>query len=145
VLGAILEKVAAPLTKADLDLIAREFASRLPQECRTILSRRHSPAPIHAQQKTHPAETGPALKNLDEAGYGRFLIELALLDATYSTYSRDGAERLEAVAKRYRVNIPKITELVGAEFAARRKKRDERKQSRANRKTTSPKAVPKRQ
>ena len=142
VLSAVLERVSAPLSKADLDLVAREFANRLPQEYRTILSQRHSTTPINAkQQKSQPAESGAALKNLDEAGYNRLLIELSLLDAAYSSYSRDGAERLEAVAKRYRVNVLKIAESIAAEFAARRKKRDERRKARGNRKLSSEAAV----
>jgi hypothetical protein len=75
------------------------------------------------------AEDGNAFKNLDETGFSRFLVELALLDAAHSTYARDGAERLETVAKRYRVNTAKIAESVAMEFAARRKKRGERRKS----------------
>ena len=62
----------------------------------------------------------------------RLLIEMSLLDATYNSYSRDGAQRLDAVAKRYRVNVQKIAESVVAEFAARRKKRQEREKARTN-------------
>jgi ParB family transcriptional regulator, chromosome partitioning protein len=145
VLSAILDKVAAPLTKADLELVAREFANRLPQEYRTILSQRYSPTPINTKVKSHAEEAGTSLRNLDEAGYSRLLIELSLLEATYNSYSRDGAGRLETVAKRYRVNIPNIAEFVAADFAARRKKSDERKEARAKGKNSSPKIASKRQ
>jgi hypothetical protein len=84
------------------------------------------------QRRPRPVEIGSALKNLDEAGYSRLLIEMSLLDATYNSYSRDGAQLLDGVAKRYRVNIQKITESVAAEFAARRKKRQEREKARTN-------------
>ncbi len=146
VLQAILDKVTVPLTKADFELIAREYANRLPHEYRTILSQRHSPTPITAgkQQKPQSAEIDGTLKNLDETGYSRLLVEMSLLEAAYSAYSRDGAERLDAVAKRYRVNVPKITESVKAEFAARRKKRDERLKAHRNAKFSPSKAVRKR-
>jgi hypothetical protein len=36
------------------------------------------------------------------------------------------------VAKRYRVNVQKIAESVAAEFAARRKKRNDRQKARTN-------------
>jgi hypothetical protein len=73
------------------------------------------------------------------------LIEMSLLEATYNSYSRDGADRLDAVAKRYRVNVQKIAESVSAEFAARRKKRNERQKARANGKLDpAPKASHKR-
>ena len=130
ILDAILEKIATPLGRADLELIGREFLNRVPQEYRTVLAQRHSPAAAKGKSSKQPIEIGSALKNLDEAGYCPLLIEISLLDAVYA-YSRDGAERLGGVAKRYRVNIQKITESVAAEFAARRKKRDERQRARA--------------
>jgi ParB family chromosome partitioning protein len=130
VLAAILDKVTAPLSKADLDLVIREYVNRLPQEHRTILTQRHSPSPANGKQPKPSAEIGSTLKNLDEAGYSRLLIEISLLDATYNAYSRDGSERLEAVAKRYRVNVGKIADSVATEFAARSKKREEQKVSR---------------
>jgi ParB family chromosome partitioning protein len=141
VLKSILEKVDSPLTKPDLELLTREFANRIPQEYRKILSQRHSPTPMNAKQKNKPAEIAATSKNLDEAGYSRLLMELALVDATYNSYSRDGAERLEAVAKRYRVNVSKIAESVAAEFAARGKKRDERKKAVVTRSPASTKTA----
>lgn len=138
VLKAVLDKITVPLTKSDLEMVAREFANRLPHEYRTILSQRYSATPIDAKKKMQPAQNSAALKQLDEAGYSRLLIELSLLDATYNSYSRDGAERLEAVAKRYRVNVPKIVESVVAEFTARRQKR---KKARANAARNSPKVT----
>ena len=130
VLNAILQKVTTPLTKADLDLLSREFINRLPQEYKTILTQRHIAAPPSGKQQKPPAEIG--LKDLDEPGYNRLLIEIALLDAAYNSHSRDGAERLETVAKRYRVNVAKIADSVAAEFTVRRKKRDERRKSERN-------------
>lgn len=130
VLNAVLQKVTNPLSKADLDVVAREYINRLPQEYKTILAQRHSPAPTNGKQQKPPAEIG--LKNLDDAGYSRLLIELSLLEAAYNSYSRDGAERLETVAKRYRVSVPKIAESVAAEFTARRKKREERRKNGRN-------------
>jgi hypothetical protein len=98
-----------------------------PAGIQAILSQRHSPIPINGKEGKGEAEIGNTLKNLDEAGYSRLLVELSLLDAAHNGYARDAAERLEAVAKRYRVNAQRIAESVAAEFAARRKKRDERK------------------
>jgi hypothetical protein len=57
---------------------------------------------------------------------------MSLLDATYNSNLRDGAERLDGAAKRSRVNVHKIAESVAAEFAARRKKRNERQKACAN-------------
>jgi hypothetical protein len=84
--------------------------------------------PSHGKDQK-PAEIIGTLKNLDETGYTRLLIEISLFDAAYNSYSRDGAERLEAVAKRYRVNVQKIADSVAAEFTARRKKREQRRKA----------------
>jgi hypothetical protein len=129
VLSAILAKVSAPLGKVDLELVAREFLNRLPNEYRAVLNQRHAPAATKGKPPKPVAEDGNAFKNLDETGFSRLLVEMALLDAAHSAYARDGVERLETVAKRYRVNTAKITESVAAEFAARRKKREERRKS----------------
>ena len=91
-LKAILDKVAALLAKLDLEMVAQEFANRLPQEYRTILSQRHSPTPMNAKQNKQPVENGAPLKHFYEAGYSRLLVELSLLDATCNCYSRDRAE-----------------------------------------------------
>ena len=135
VLAAILEKVTAPLAKADLDRICREFLNRLPHEHRTLLAARHSPSPANGKQTKPAVEISGALQNLDEAGYSRLLIEISLLDAAHSASSRDGGERLESAAKRYRVNVQKIADTVAAEFAARRKKRDERRRAKESRRS----------
>jgi ParB family chromosome partitioning protein len=129
VLSAILAKVSAPLSKADLEMVAREFINRLPNEYRAVLNQRHLPAATNGKPTKPSSDDGTAFKNLDEAGFSRLLIEIALLDAAHSTYTREGAERLEAVAKRYRVHVAKIGESVAAEFAARRKKREERRKA----------------
>ena len=100
---AVLQKVTAPLSKADLELVARDFVNRLPQEYRTILSQRHSPVPAKCKRSKPGVEIDSTLKNLDEAGYSRLLIEMSLLDAAHNAYAREGGERLEAVAKRYRI------------------------------------------
>ena len=125
VLATILEKVAAPLGKTDLELVTREFANRLPQECRTLLSQRHSPMPPNSKP-SKTVEIGGALKNLDESGYSRLLIEMSLLDAAYNVYSREGGQQLETEAKRHHVNVERIRASIAAEFAAKRKKRDQR-------------------
>jgi hypothetical protein len=127
VLSAIVDKVSAPLTKPDLELVVREFINRLPQEHRALLSERHSPVVAKGKQPKPTAEISSALKNLDEAGYSRLLIEISLLDAACNAHSRDGAERIEAVAKCYRVNLQKISEAVAREFAARRQKSEHRR------------------
>jgi ParB family transcriptional regulator, chromosome partitioning protein len=133
VLAAILEKVSAPLTKADLELVAREFANRLPQDFRAILIERHSTASANTKQPKKTADQGTTFNDLDEAGYSRLLVEMSLLDATHNPFLKDGADRLGAVAKRYRVNAQKIAESVASEFALRSKRKAERQKAATNR------------
>lgn len=135
VLSAILDKVAAPITKADLEFVVREYASSLSQEHRNILAQRHLHTPAKGKDQKS-IEIASTLKNLDETGYTRLLIEISLLDAAYNSYAQDSAERLETVAKRYRVNIQKIKDSVAAEFTARRKKREQRQKTGAHSTTT---------
>jgi hypothetical protein len=145
VLAAILGKVTVPLTRVDLDLVAQEFLHHLPQQYKTMLTQRHMTAQAKTKEQPKPAaDNSNALHNLDDAGYSRVLIEMALLDATYNSYTRDGADRLEAAAKRYRVNVPKIAESVAGEFAARRKKRDERRKTASAKSGSPPKRARKR-
>jgi hypothetical protein len=131
ILTAILGRVPAPLTSADLDPDSREFVNRLPQEYRTIPNQRAAETPKGERPKSS-AEINTTRKNLDEVGYSRLLVEISLLDAAHNPFSRGGATRLETVAKRYRVNVEKIAESVGAEFAPKRKKRLERQETKGN-------------
>ena len=65
------------------------------------------------------------------------LLGMSLLDATFNTYSLQGASQLNAVAKRYRVNTERLRESVTAEFADRRKKLEQRRKERAAKKQAS--------
>jgi ParB family chromosome partitioning protein len=132
-LAAILERISAPLVKADLELIAREFANRLPQEHRTLLSQRHSPTAINKKQSKQGIEIDGTLKNLDELGFSRLLIEMSLLDAAYNVYSRDDGQQVESIAKRHRVNVEKIRSTFAAEFAAKRKMKGQRSKTKPGR------------
>lgn len=146
VLAAAIEKVNVPLSKADLELIARAFMERLSQDERMVLAERRSGPATTGKQPPAAAEMSGAFKRCDETGYSRLLIEMALLECAHNPYLRDGAARLEAAAKRYRVNVEKITASVAAEFAARRKKREKdqknRKAARTRRGRPRKKSVP---
>ena len=85
ILTAILGRVSAPLTSADLDLITCQFGNRLPQEYRTILGRRHAEAP-KSQRPKSSAEINTTRKNLDEVGYSWLLMEISLLDAAHNPF-----------------------------------------------------------
>lgn len=132
-LSAILEKATAPLGKSDIAMVADEFIRRLPQEDRIRLSQRHTPETAKGKKLPAPVEPKTLTKDLDETGYSRLLIELALLESATNPYSRDGMARLKSIAKRYRINADKIAESVAAEFETRRKQRLEKRGPKAKR------------
>jgi ParB family chromosome partitioning protein len=132
ILAAILQKVSSP-SKPDLELIANEFFGNLSQEYRTMIFQQ-----LKLEGRDKPSTTEPVLifeskvHTFDETALSRLLIEMALLDATYNTFSAKGAERLEAVAKRYRIGTDKIRDAVHAEFADKRKKQEQRRKNRGS-------------
>lgn len=126
ILAAILQKVSTP-TKPDLELIANEFFGRLPNEYRTVISQQLKLESKQPSPKEPSLLFESKLRTFDEAALSRLLIGMALLDATYNTFSTKGGERLEAVAKRYRIGTEKIREAVHAEIAEKRKKQAQRR------------------
>ncbi len=137
IFSAILQKVSA-LTKSDLELIANGFFGHLSQEYRMMIFLQ-----LKLESKDQPSPKEPLtvfeskVRTMDETALTRVLMGMALLDATYNTFSAKGAEKLEAVAKRYRIGADKIRDAVHAEFADQRKKQEQRKKDRSSRKQTT--------
>jgi ParB family chromosome partitioning protein len=127
VLAAVLAKISAPLSKPDLILIATALLERLIPEYAHSLAIRHKLVASEDQaiSANDTRLIKEHLKTLDETGLSRFLIETSLIDSATNPYVED--ELLDAAAKRYRVNVDRIAESVAAEFAAKQKKREERK------------------
>ena len=128
ILSAILQKVSEP-TKADLELIAREFFGNLSHEYRAVVAEEMKPVGKGKQPSQKDADSAfeAKLRGTDQAGLSRLLLGMALLDATFNTFSSQGAERLEAVAKRYRVNTKTLRQAVHGELAEKRKKQEQRR------------------
>ena len=101
ILCAILQKVSEP-TKADMELIAREFFGNLSHEYRAVVA--EEMRPVGKGKQSSQADAASAfeakLRGSDQAGLNPLLLGMALLDATFNTISSQGAERLEAVAQR---------------------------------------------
>jgi ParB family chromosome partitioning protein len=127
VLAAVLAKVPAPLSKPDLILIASALLQRLLPEYAHSLAIRHKlvASEDYGRSGNDTRLLEDYLKGLDENALCRFLIEIALFESATNPYAAH--EPLEAAAKRYRVNMEKVAESVTAEFAAKQKKREERK------------------
>jgi len=125
ILTAIIDKAGAPLKKGDLETIATAFLEYLPGDCRTALAQRHR---LETGKPSASKDARSLLASkvfaLDELGLCRLLLEASILGGAANGYSR--GERLEATAKRYRIDSGKIRASVRADFEAKRKQQAER-------------------
>ena len=121
VLAKVLERVSAPLKKADLLTLAQYTIASLSYNQVPALAKRHrvdTAKTTKSPQEVLMKKAG----TYDEAELSRLLLELSLLD---SAYQRGAASEdlLMDAAKRYRVDVEKIEKAVAAEFAARKDKK----------------------
>jgi ParB family chromosome partitioning protein len=119
-LAAVLERVSAPLKKADLLTVVHHVIGQLPYNQVPTLAKRHK-VEEGKSTKTPQELLAKRVSAYDEAALCRILLEISLLD---SAYMRSGAsdDLLNDAAKRYRVDIEKLEKAVVAEFAAKRSK-----------------------
>src|ERR1039458_3429201 len=119
-LAAVLERVSAPLKKADLLTVVHHVIGQLPYNQVPTLAKRHK-VEEGKSTKTPQELLAKRVSTYDEAALCRILLEISLLD---SAYMRSGAsdDLLNDAAKRYRVDVEKLEKAVVAEFAAKRSK-----------------------
>ena len=119
-LAAVLERVTAPLKKADLLTVVHHVIGQLPYNQVPTLAKRHK-VEEGKSTKTPQELLAKRVSTYDEAALCRILLEISLLD---SAYMRSGAcdELLTDAAKRYRVDFEKLEKAVVTEFAAKRSK-----------------------
>ena len=122
VLATILQRVSAPLKKADLLTVAEYLIGHLSYSQVPALAKRHK---IEAKKDSVSAQEllAKQVSKHDEAELCKLLLEITLLDSAYhrSTTSRDDV--LMDAAKRYRVDTEKVQKAVAKEFAAKREKK----------------------
>jgi ParB family chromosome partitioning protein len=121
VLAKVLERVSAPLKKADLLTLARYTIVSLSYNQVPALAKRHKIETV----KTSKSPQEVLMKKIsayDEAGLARLLLEISLLDSAYQR-GNISEDLLMDAAKRYRVDVEKIEKAVAAEFAAKKGKK----------------------
>ena len=125
VLAAILERVAAPLKKADLLMIARQLIRQMPYDLVSTVAKRHK---VHADKNGKgPQELlAKRIVAYDEDLLCRMLLELTLLESAYLRAGTSDDVLMDA-AKRYRVDAEKLEKAVAAEFAAKHRKQPKAK------------------
>jgi hypothetical protein len=131
VLAMILQRVSAPLKKADLLTVGHYLIEHLPHSQVPILAKRHK-VETEKTSKTPHELLAKRVGTYDEAALCGILLEISLLD---SAYQRSGTsdDHLTDAAKRYRVDVEKVQKAVTAEFAAKK----ERNKAKAKGKTVA--------
>jgi ParB family chromosome partitioning protein len=134
VLATILQRVSAPLKKADLLAVADYLIGHLSYSQVPALAKRHK---VEAKKDSPSAQEllAKQVGTYDESELCKLLLEITLLDSAYqrSTASRDDV--LLDAAKRYRVDAEKLQKAVAKEFAAKQDKKTKGKATLRDRKT----------
>src|ERR1700691_203697 len=122
VLATILQRVSAPLKKADLLAVAHYLIGHLSYSQVPALAKRHK---VEAKKDSATAQEllAKQVDTYDEADLCKLLLEISLLDSAYqrSTASRDNV--LMDAAKFFRVDAEMLQKAVAKEFAAQRDKK----------------------
>jgi len=109
ILATILQRVSAPLKKADLLTVAHHLIGHLSYSQVPTLAKRHK---VEAKKDSTSAQEllAKQVDTYDETELCKLLLEISLLDSAYqrSTASRDDV--LMDAAKHYRVDAGKLTE-----------------------------------
>jgi ParB family chromosome partitioning protein len=119
VLATILQRVSAPLRKADLLAVAHYLIGRLSYSQVPALAKRHK---VEATKDSESAQELLAKKvsTYDEAEVCKLVLEISLLDSAYQRSTASRGDILIDAAKRYRVDAEKLQKAVAKEFAAKR-------------------------
>jgi hypothetical protein len=123
ILSAILERMSAPLKKADLLAIAETLIRYIPHNQAMLLAKRHR---IEDKQESYSVQErlGNQVNRWEEAALCRFLLEASLLHAAYHVpHGKEEADVLMRTATRYHIDAAKLHKKVAAEFAAKREKK----------------------
>jgi ParB family chromosome partitioning protein len=136
-LAEILKRIAAPLGRIDLALVASGLLSKVEPMRKEVLARRHKLIEKTSDKVTYPQvqqAMSKLLRQADEAALSKLLIEVTLLEVVDQT-SQGDADVLTAMAKRLRVDVVKVRKAVEEEFAAKRAKQEDKQNSAAKKST----------
>jgi ParB family chromosome partitioning protein len=122
VLATILQRVSAPLKKADLLAVAHYLIGHLSYSQVPALAKRHK---IGAKRDSTSAQEllAKQVGRYDESELCKLLLEMSLLDSAYQRSATRRDDILMDTAKRYRVDAEKLQKAVAEELAAKRHKK----------------------
>src|SRR5579864_2561890 len=122
ILATTLERVSAPLKKADLLAVAQYLIAHLPYNQTPQLAKRNK---VEVEKDGSPEQQlMKRISTYDEGALGRLLLEVSLLDSAYQRFGRNEEDALASAAKRYRVDTEKLAKAVAQEFAAKHNKQE---------------------
>jgi ParB family chromosome partitioning protein len=121
ILATILQRVSAPLKKADLLAVAHYLIGHLSYSQVPALAKRHK---VEAKKDSVSAQELLAkhVGTYDEAELCKLLLEISLLDSAYQRSATTRDDVLMDTAKRYRVDAERLQKVVSQEFVAKREK-----------------------
>ncbi|MGC2363785.1 MAG: hypothetical protein WA555_02100 [Candidatus Sulfotelmatobacter sp.] len=122
ILATILQRISAPLKKADLLTVAEYLIGHLSYSQVPALAKRHK---VEAKKDSATAHEllAKQVSKYDESELCKLLLEISLLDSAYQRSSASRNDVLMGAAKRYRVDAEKLQTAVAKEFAAKRDKK----------------------
>jgi hypothetical protein len=122
VLATILQRVSAPLKKADVLAVAHHLICHLSYSQVPALAKRHK---VETKKDSASAQEllAKQVGAYDEAELCKLLLEISLLDSAYQRSTTSRNDVLMDAAKRYRVDAEKVQKAVAKEFAAKRDKK----------------------
>lgn len=118
ILATVLQRVSAPLKKADLQVIAEYLVAHLSYNQVPALAKRHK---LEVKKDSDSAQEllAKQVGTYDEAALCKLLLEISLLDSAYQRFTPNSDDVLMSAAKRYRVDAEKLQKTVAEEFAAK--------------------------
>ncbi|MBV8630460.1 MAG: ParB/RepB/Spo0J family partition protein [Silvibacterium sp.] len=137
ILAEVLKKVDAPLGRADLVLVANAMLNKMEPLRRDAVAKRHKMVDGNGNEVTFAqVQKGlqRLLRQLDESGLSKLMVEIVLLGSAESGPSDEG-DVLAVAAKRHGVDAVKMRTAVEAEFAAKRKRAEDKGKQPASKNT----------
>lgn len=125
VFAQVLQKVPAPLAKAELELIAMRLLDKLDYQRRVLIAKRHKLISGKNAENDHNEMVSgfkKMFRESDDKGVCRLLLECLLIDSAYHVPT-GGDDLLLSTAKRYRIDTEKVTRQVRDDLATKAKKK----------------------
>jgi ParB family transcriptional regulator, chromosome partitioning protein len=136
ILATILQRVSAPLKKADLLAVAHYLIGHLSYSQVPALAKRHK---VEAKKDSASAQEllAKQVGTYDESELCKLLLEISLLDSAYQRSTASSDDVVMDAAKRYRVDTEKLQKAVAKELATKRDKKTKAKVKPKARKTAA--------